>query len=151
MTFFNVSAAPTINAGDVDYIPQTLRHYVENTGDTDLVFLEMFKAPPCQDISVNDWPTHLSPELVIAHLDTSRATSAAIPKADPAAGLIPPMRWRYNPPKLRSGHREPTPHRLKEQNTRQHLSVLDLHAGRSLSTAEKALNNKSLKLTSIQS
>ena len=29
-------------AGDVGYVEKTLLHYIENTGDTDLVFLEMF-------------------------------------------------------------------------------------------------------------
>ena len=31
-------------AGDVGYVQKTLLHYIENTGDTDLVFLEMFKS-----------------------------------------------------------------------------------------------------------
>jgi oxalate decarboxylase len=31
------------NAGDIGYVPVTLGHYIENTGDTDLVFLEMCK------------------------------------------------------------------------------------------------------------
>jgi hypothetical protein len=30
--------------GDVGYVQKSLLHYVENTGDTDLVFLEMFKS-----------------------------------------------------------------------------------------------------------
>src|SRR5277367_5517593 len=29
--------------GDVGYVPKTFGHYIENTGDVDLVFLEMFK------------------------------------------------------------------------------------------------------------
>ncbi len=79
--FFNKAAARTIdfNAGDVGYIPQTLGHYVENTGDTDLVFLEMFKAPHYQDFSLNDWITHLPPELAKAHLNISDQTLATIP------------------------------------------------------------------------
>ena len=46
--FFNRPLARTIDfrSGDVGYVPQTLGHYIENTGNTDLVFLEMFKAPP---------------------------------------------------------------------------------------------------------
>lgn len=87
--FFNKATARTIdfNAGDVGYVPQTLGHYIENTGDTDLVFLEMFHAPRYQDISLNDWLTHLPPELVIDHLGISRDTLAAIPKANLA--LLP--------------------------------------------------------------
>jgi oxalate decarboxylase len=82
--FFNAAAAMTqdFTAGDVGYIPQTLGHYVENTGDTDLIFLEMFKATRYQDLSFNDWITHLPPELVTAHLDISNETLAAIPKGN---------------------------------------------------------------------
>jgi hypothetical protein len=43
------------------FVPQTFGHYVENTGDTDLVFLEMFKAPRFQDISLNGWLTTFRP------------------------------------------------------------------------------------------
>src|SRR5580700_3856165 len=60
--FFNRATARTIDfhPGDVGYIPQTLGHYIENTGDSDLVFLEMFKTPRYQDFSLNDWLTHIS-------------------------------------------------------------------------------------------
>jgi oxalate decarboxylase len=82
--FFNKATARTgdFYAGDVGYIPQTLGHYIENTGDTDLVFLEMFKAPRFQDLSLNDWLTHLPPELVTAHLGISAETLATIPRSN---------------------------------------------------------------------
>jgi oxalate decarboxylase len=84
--FFNRSVARTIDfrAGDVGYVPQTLGHYIEATGDTDLVFLEMFKTPRYQDFSLNDWLTHLPPELVIDHLGISQQTLDAIPRANDA-------------------------------------------------------------------
>ena len=84
--FFNRSVARTIDfrSGDVGYVPQTLGHYIENTGNTDLVFLEMFKAPRYQDFSLNDWLTHLPPELVIDHLGISQQTLGAIPRANDA-------------------------------------------------------------------
>src|SRR5262249_24671297 len=47
MTVFATGGrARTMNfqAGDVGYVQQTLPHYIENLGDTDLKFLEMFKA-----------------------------------------------------------------------------------------------------------
>jgi len=82
--FFNAATARTadFNAGDVGYVPQTLGHYIENTGDSDLVFLEMFKTSRYQDFSLNDWLTHLPPELVTAHLGISPETLAAIPRSD---------------------------------------------------------------------
>ena len=67
-------------AGDVGYVQQTLPHYVENTGDTDLRFLEMFKASRYEDLSVSEWLAHTSPELVMAHLNIDKATYDVIPK-----------------------------------------------------------------------
>jgi oxalate decarboxylase len=40
--------------GDVGYIDQSQPHYVENIGDTDLVFLEVFPTPEYQDISLGE-------------------------------------------------------------------------------------------------
>ena len=64
--------------GDVGYIPQTLPHYIENTGTEDLIFLEMFKSSQYQDVSLNQWLTHLPPALVQAHLNIDLATIHAI-------------------------------------------------------------------------
>lgn len=88
--FFNGSKARTadFNAGDVGLVPKTLGHYVENVGDTDLVFLEMFKADRFMDLSLSEWVSNLPPELVMAHLGISRETLQAIPKQKP---LITPL------------------------------------------------------------
>ena len=66
--------------GDVGYVQKSLLHYIENTGDTDLVFLEMFKADRFQDFSFSEWLAHTPPELVMAHLDIDKATLDAIPR-----------------------------------------------------------------------
>ena len=66
--------------GDVGYIQKTLPHYIQNTGTTDLKFLEMFKSNIYQDLSLSQWLTHTPPELVIAHLGIDRATLDALPK-----------------------------------------------------------------------
>ena len=67
-------------AGDVGYVEKTLLHYIENTGDADLVFLEMFKSNFYQDLSLSEWLAHTPPELVMAHLRIDKATFDAIPK-----------------------------------------------------------------------
>jgi oxalate decarboxylase len=67
-------------AGDVGYIQKTLPHYVQNTGNTDLKFLEMFKSSVYQDLALSEWLTHTPPELVLAHLGIDKATLDAIPK-----------------------------------------------------------------------
>ena len=68
--------------GDVGYIQQTLPHYIENTGSEDLIFLEMFKSSYYQDVSLNNWLTHLPPALVQAHLNIDITTLRAIPHAE---------------------------------------------------------------------
>ena len=76
----NKARTMDFQAGDVGYVEKTLLHYIENTGDTDLVFLEMFKSSFYQDLSLSDWLSHTPPELVMAHLNIDRATLDAIPK-----------------------------------------------------------------------
>ncbi len=80
--FFNGGKARTqdFNAGDVGYVPKTFGHYVENTGNTDLVFVEMFRAARFEDLSLSEWVTHIPPELVMVHLGIGRDTLAAIPQ-----------------------------------------------------------------------
>jgi oxalate decarboxylase len=67
-------------SGDVGYIQQTLPHYIENTGDADPTFLEMFKSSFYQDLSLSEWLTHTPTELVMAHLNIDKATLDAIPR-----------------------------------------------------------------------
>jgi oxalate decarboxylase len=69
-------------AGDVGYIQKTLPHYVQNTGDTDLKFLEMFKSSAYQDLALSEWLTHTPPELVLAHLGIDKATLDALPREE---------------------------------------------------------------------
>jgi len=67
------------NANDVGFIPPVAGHYIENTGDTDLVFLEMFKAPQYMDFSMNNWIRRLPPEMVTSHLTSMRRRSERFP------------------------------------------------------------------------
>jgi oxalate decarboxylase len=69
--------------GDVGYIQKTLPHYIENTGTTDLKFLEMFKSSFYQDLALSKWLTHTPPELVAAHLNLDKTTLDAMPKDKP--------------------------------------------------------------------
>jgi oxalate decarboxylase len=67
------------NANDVGFVPAVAGHYVENTGNTDLVFLEMFKASEYINFSLNNWLRHLPPEAVTSHLSLDAATISKIP------------------------------------------------------------------------
>jgi oxalate decarboxylase len=70
-------------AGDVGYVPFAMGHYVENTGDEPLRFLEMFHSDHFADISLNQWMALTPPELVQAHLNIDPATMAALHKDKP--------------------------------------------------------------------
>jgi oxalate decarboxylase len=56
--------------GDVGYIERSMPHYIENLGDTDLVFLEVFPTPEYQDISLAEWLAHTPSRLVDQHIGT---------------------------------------------------------------------------------
>ena len=83
----NKARTMDFQAGDVGYVEKTLLHYIENTGNSDMVFLEMFKSPVFEDLSFTEWLTHTPPELVLAHLKIDRAAYDAIPRSK--AGIIP--------------------------------------------------------------
>jgi oxalate decarboxylase len=76
----NKARTMDFQTGDVGYVEKSLLHYIENTGETDLVFLEMFKSSFYQDLSLSDWLSHTPPELVMAHLNIDRATLDAMPR-----------------------------------------------------------------------
>lgn len=67
-------------AGDVGYVPYAMGHYIENTGDTPLRFLEMFKSSYFADVSLNQWLAFTPPELVQAHLKLDQKFMDALQK-----------------------------------------------------------------------
>jgi oxalate decarboxylase len=70
-------------AGDVGYVPFAMGHYVENTGDEPLRFLELFRSDHFADVSLSQWMGLTPPELVQAHLNLDERTMAALPKHKP--------------------------------------------------------------------
>ena len=83
MTVFTAgSRARTMDfeEGDVGYIQQSQPHYIENTGDTDLVFLEMFKTPTYEDISLAEWMAHTPHLLMNQHLQVGKSMLDSLPK-----------------------------------------------------------------------
>jgi oxalate decarboxylase len=65
-------------AGDVGYVPFAMGHYVENTGDEPLRFLEMFRSDRFADVSLNQWMALTPPELVRAHLNLNDRMMGAL-------------------------------------------------------------------------
>jgi oxalate decarboxylase len=68
--------------GDVGYVPISNPHYIENTGDADLVFLEMFKSSEYQDISLAEWMAHTPHLLMNQHLGVGMTMLDSIPKEE---------------------------------------------------------------------
>jgi oxalate decarboxylase len=58
-------------------------HYVENTGNETLRFLEMFRSDRFADLSLNQWMGLTPPELVQAHLNLDPHAMAALRKDKP--------------------------------------------------------------------
>ncbi|MCJ2049222.1 oxalate decarboxylase family bicupin [Methylobacterium sp. J-070] len=75
-------------AGDVGYVPFAMGHYIENTGDTTLTFLEMFKSPRYADISLTQWLALTPHPLVRAHtgLDPKQIDALSAAKAPVVPG-----------------------------------------------------------------
>ena len=65
-------------AGDVGYVPFAMGHYIENTGDETLRFLEVFRSDKFADVSLSQWMALTPPELVQAHLNLDEQTMGAL-------------------------------------------------------------------------
>lgn len=68
--------------GDVGYVDKSTPHYVENTGDADLVFIEVFPTPIYEDISLAEWLAHTPSRLVNQHLAVGEEAIAKISKSE---------------------------------------------------------------------
>jgi oxalate decarboxylase len=64
--------------GDVGYVPFAMGHYVENTGQGRLRFLEMFRSDRFADVSLNQWIALTPPQLVREHLRLGDRAMAAL-------------------------------------------------------------------------
>ena len=82
--FVGGSTARTMDfeEGDVGYVPISNPHYIENTGDSDLVFIEMFKSSEYQDISLAEWMAHTPHLLMNQHLGVTTSMLENIPKQE---------------------------------------------------------------------
>jgi oxalate decarboxylase len=82
MTVFNTgpnAMTTDFNAGDIGYVKKNLGHYVENTGDADLQFIGVFRAPRYEEVSLSNWLTHTPAALVAQHLNVDESTIAKCP------------------------------------------------------------------------
>ena len=68
--------------GDVGYIDISMPHYIENTGDEDLVFIEVFPTPFYEDVSLAEWLAHTPSRLVDEHIQVGEDFLAKIAKKE---------------------------------------------------------------------
>ncbi|KAI9069577.1 oxalate decarboxylase [Trametes sanguinea] len=67
--------------GDISYVPTGWAgHYIENTGNTTLRFLEIFNTDRFEDVSLEQWLALTPPALVKQHLQLSDSTIAKFNK-----------------------------------------------------------------------
>ncbi|WP_273729419.1 cupin domain-containing protein [Brucella gallinifaecis] len=81
MTVFDaVNNARTFDfvAGDVGYVPKTLAHYIENTGNEPVRVLNVFHTGEYKDVSLNNWLALTPKELVKGHLDVGDPLMGAL-------------------------------------------------------------------------
>ncbi len=77
MTIFdagNKARTMDFRNGDVGCIEVSRPHYIENTGDEDLMFLEVFPTDTYQDISAVEWLAHTPSRPVEAHLTLAKTS-----------------------------------------------------------------------------
>ncbi|WP_103997488.1 oxalate decarboxylase family bicupin [Paenibacillus sp. UNC499MF] len=67
-------------AGDVGYVPFAMGHYIQNTGDKPLKFLEMFKSDHFADLSLTQWMSQTPPHLLKEHLNFEDSFIEKLPK-----------------------------------------------------------------------
>ena len=67
------------NANDVGFVPAMAGHCIENIGEEDLVFLELFAFPDFEEISLNNWLRSMPVQVAAAHTNLSPEEIAGIP------------------------------------------------------------------------
>ncbi len=86
MTVFNTgpkAQTADFRAGDVGYVKKSLGHYIQNTGSTQLQFLEIFKTDRFVEVGLSDWLTHTPAEMVAQHLNIDSSAIAKFPRNRP--------------------------------------------------------------------
>jgi oxalate decarboxylase family bicupin protein len=80
--FMGGAAARTFDftAGDTAVMPDNSGHYVENTGDEDLVWIELYKSDRVADISLTQWLALTPVELVSQILKVDASVVANLKK-----------------------------------------------------------------------
>ncbi|MBN9212193.1 MAG: cupin [Microbacterium sp. 71-36] len=90
MTVFNTGPhanTTDFRAGDVGVVRRNLGHYIENTGDDVLQFLEVFRSDRYEEVSLANWLAHVPPALVSQHLNIPEDVLRTFPRGP--QGIVP--------------------------------------------------------------
>lgn len=83
MTVFGGNGAARtfdFRAGDVGYVPFAYGHYIQNTGNNTLWFLEIFKSDRFADVSLNQWMALTPTELIQSNLHVGSDVTSKLRK-----------------------------------------------------------------------
>jgi len=86
-TVFNTgpqAVTQNFNPGDIGYVKRAFGHYIRNTGNTDLVYLEVFNSAFYSDVSLSDWLTHTPRAMVAQTMNVDPAIIDRFPDGRPA-------------------------------------------------------------------
>jgi oxalate decarboxylase len=75
--------------GLVGLVRRNLGHYVENTGDDVLTYIETFRSDHYEEVSLANWLSHLPPRLMSAHLNIPGDTLAKLPRGTQGIAPLP--------------------------------------------------------------
>jgi oxalate decarboxylase len=85
-TVFNTGPAAItadFHAGDIGLIRKAYGHYLMNTGNTDLVYMEVFRANRFEQVLLSDWLARSPIDMVAETLNLDRSVIAQFPKNRP--------------------------------------------------------------------
>jgi oxalate decarboxylase len=83
LTVFNTgpkAVSQNFHPGDIGYVKRAFGHYIRNTGNTDLIYLEVFRSSYYSSVNLSDWLTHTPPALVAQHFNIDPAVIARFPR-----------------------------------------------------------------------
>lgn len=67
-------------AGDVGYVPFAFGHYIQNTGNESVWYIEAFKSDRFADVSLNQWMALTPPDLIAGNLNVGSELICALRK-----------------------------------------------------------------------
>lgn len=86
LTVFNTgpkAVTQNFRPGDIGYIKRAQGHFLRNTGNADLVYLEVFRSSYFADVSLSDWLTHTPRQMVAQTLKIDPQTIERFPNDKP--------------------------------------------------------------------